>query len=59
MHADPAQGVVDPELKVHGTRGLFVCGASAFPTAGVANPTLTALALALRLAHHLASTPTA
>lgn len=59
MHADPAQGVVDPELKVHGTGGLFVCGASAFPTAGVANPTLTALALALRLAHHLASTPTA
>lgn len=53
MHSDPAQGVVDPDLKVHGTDNLFVCGASTFPTAGVVNPTLTAIALAHRLTDHL------
>jgi choline dehydrogenase-like flavoprotein len=32
---------------------LFVTGASVFPTAGFANPTLTVLAMAIRLADHL------
>jgi choline dehydrogenase-like flavoprotein len=53
MHADPEGGVVDPDLRVHGTRNLYVCGASVFPTSGALNPTLTALALTLRLADHL------
>lgn len=53
MHADPAQGVVDPNCRVHGIDNLYVAGSSVFPTGGYANPTLTAVALALRLADHL------
>jgi choline dehydrogenase-like flavoprotein len=53
MHPDPALGVVDGELRVHRMENLYVTGASVFPTAGVANPTLTVVALSLRLADHL------
>lgn len=53
MHPDPRAGVVDSELRVHGIENLYVTGASVFPTAGFANPTLTAIALTLRLADHL------
>lgn len=53
MHPDPEGGVVDADLKVHGAEGLHLCGASVFPTAGVANPTLVAMALARRLAARL------
>ena len=55
MHADPRLGVVDETLRVHAVENLFVVGSSVFPTAGAANPTLTAIALALRLADHLAA----
>lgn len=55
MHADPRQGVVDPDCKVHGLSNLYVAGSSVFPAAGISNPTLTIVALALRLAAHLAS----
>jgi choline dehydrogenase-like flavoprotein len=54
MHADPRWGVTDPQGRVHGTDNLFVAGGSLFPTSGYANPTLTIVALALRLADHLA-----
>lgn len=54
MHADPARGVVDANCKVHGLDNLFVAGASVFPTGGYANPTLSAVALGLRLAAFLA-----
>ena len=54
MHADPALGVVDADLRVHGTRNIYVVGSSVIPAAGFANPTLTDIALALRLADHLA-----
>lgn len=54
MSTDPAAGVVDPDLRVHGVDGLFVASSSVFPIAGYANPTLTIVALALRLADHLA-----
>jgi len=50
MHIDPCQGVVDENSRVHGVENLFVTGSSTFPTAGFANPTLTVVALALRLA---------
>jgi choline dehydrogenase-like flavoprotein len=53
MSADPSTGVVDENLKVHGTENLFIASASVFPTSSQAHPTLTILALAIRLAHHL------
>ena len=55
MHDDPAQGVVDAHCRVHGMSNLYVAGSSVFPTAGYANPTLTIVALALRLADRLAA----
>jgi choline dehydrogenase-like flavoprotein len=53
MHPDPKQGVVDANSKVHGLANLFVAGASVYPTGGAVNPTLTLVALTLRLADHL------
>ncbi|MBK5189260.1 MAG: hypothetical protein JJD97_13530 [Gemmatimonadaceae bacterium] len=55
MHDDPARGVADRNGRVHATENLYVAGASAFPTAGFANPVLTIVALAVRLARHLAT----
>ena len=48
-------GVVDQNGRVHDSTNLYVTGSSIFPTAGTAGPTLTILALASRLAGHLAS----
>jgi choline dehydrogenase-like flavoprotein len=53
MHRDPAQGVTDVNCGVHGVSNLYVAGSSVFPTCGHANPTLTVIALALRLTDHL------
>ena len=53
MHEDPKQGVVDPNGKVHGLANLHVAGAAVYPTGGAVNPTLTLVALALRLSDHL------
>ncbi len=53
MHNDPKQGVVDANLRVHGVSNLYVAGYSVFPTGGYINPTLTVLAMSLRLADHL------
>ena len=53
MHPDPKQGVVDVDCRVHGLANLSVAGAAVFPTAGAANPTLTLVALSLRLSDHL------
>lgn len=53
MHTNPHRGVVDADARVHGTKNLYVAGSSIFPTAGFANPTLTIVALAARLAKHL------
>ena len=53
MADDPREGVVDRNCAVHGMDNLYVAGSSVFPTAGHANPTLTILALALRLADRL------
>ena len=57
MHSDPRHGVVDADARVHGVANLFVAGSSVFPTGGFANPTLTIVALALRLAEHLDRQP--
>ena len=53
MHNDPKLGVVDENCKVHGTDNLFIAGSSVFPSSGFANPTLTLVSLALRLADHI------
>jgi choline dehydrogenase-like flavoprotein len=56
MHLDPKQGVVDENCRVHGMSNLFLAGSSVFPTSGHANPTLTIVALALRLADYVKRT---
>lgn len=53
MHDDPGHGVVDTDLKVHGISNLYIGSTSVFPTSGCANPTLTMMALCLRLADQL------
>jgi choline dehydrogenase-like flavoprotein len=53
MNADPTLGVVDGDCRVHSMHNLYVTGGSVFPTYGASNPTLTIIALALRLADHL------
>jgi len=53
MHIDERHGVVDANARVHGLSNLFVAGGSVFPTGGSAPPTLTIVALAVRLAAHL------
>jgi choline dehydrogenase-like flavoprotein len=53
MAASAKRGVVDADGAVFGVKGLYVTGPSVFPTGGDANPTLTTVALAIRLAHHL------
>lgn len=50
MSTDPSNGVVDGDCLVHGVSNLYVAGSSVFPTIGYANPTLTIVALALRIA---------
>ena len=49
MHPDPRRGVVDEHCRVHGVDNLFMAGCSVFPTGGYINPTLTIMALAIRL----------
>ena len=56
MSADPARGVVNADARVHTSDNLYVAGSSVFSTGGYANPTLTIVALALRLADHLRTT---
>lgn len=53
MSESPATGVVDSDCRVHSTDNLYVAGSAVFPTIGYANPTLTIVALAQRLAEHL------
>jgi choline dehydrogenase-like flavoprotein len=53
MSNDPKQGVVDSNCKVHGISNLYMAGASCFTTAGAPNPTLTTVALTLRLSDHI------
>lgn len=53
MHNDPKKGVVDANCTVHGIHNLHIAGSSCFTTAGAANPTLSLIALTLRLSKHL------
>jgi len=56
MSESPKSGVVDANCCVHGIANLYIASSSVFPTCGFANPTLTILALALRLADHIRTT---
>lgn len=53
MAKDPKDGVTDLDLRVHGTENIYVCSNAVFPTGAAVNPTLTLVALAMRLGDHL------
>ncbi len=53
MAVSPDDGIVNADARVHTVDNLYIAGCSIFPTSGFANPTLTIIALALRLADHL------
>jgi choline dehydrogenase-like flavoprotein len=55
MGRDPSTSVVDGQGRVHSAPNVYVAGGSVFPTCGNANPTLTIVALAIRLAEHLST----
>ncbi|MGO4441353.1 GMC family oxidoreductase [Rhizobium sp. RAF56] len=54
MGRNSVEGVVDGDLRVFDLTNAYIAGSSTFPTSSQANPTLTVVALSLRLAHHLA-----
>ncbi len=53
MHENPRLGVVDSQCQVHGIANLYIGSSAVFPTSARSNPTLTILALCLRLADRL------
>jgi choline dehydrogenase-like flavoprotein len=53
MGADVRASVVNPDCRVHTVENLFISGSATFPTSSQANPTLTIVAMSLRLAAHL------
>jgi choline dehydrogenase-like flavoprotein len=53
MGNDPRSSVVNADCRVHGINNLYVASAATFATSSQANPTLTVVALALRLADTL------
>ncbi len=55
MGTDVRTSVVDASCRVHGINPLFIASSSVFPTSSQANPTLTIVAMALRLARHVAA----
>ena len=57
MHDNPRNGVVDADCRVHGISNLFVAGSSVFPSVGSDLPTITIVAMPLRLAGRLEAAP--
>ncbi|NND32730.1 MAG: GMC family oxidoreductase [Saprospiraceae bacterium] len=53
MSDDPKTGVVDANCQVHGISNLYVAGAGCFATSAAPNPTLTLVALSIRLSDHV------
>ena len=56
MGPDPSSSVVDPQGRFHDVDNLYACDGSVFPTSSGYNPTLTIIAVALRIAHGIAGT---
>jgi choline dehydrogenase-like flavoprotein len=55
MAARPEDGVVDRNQRMFGVDNVYLADGSVLPTQGSANPALTIMALAARLANHLDS----
>jgi choline dehydrogenase-like flavoprotein len=53
MSDNPKEGVVDANCKVNNIANLYIAGSSCFATGGAQNPTLSIVALTLRLSDHL------
>ena len=53
MGTNASTSVVNTDLRLHSAPNVYLAGASVFPTSGCANPTLTIVALSIRLARHL------
>ncbi|MDB5870404.1 MAG: dependent oxidoreductase [Polaromonas sp.] len=53
MGLDARTSVVNADCQVHSVSNLFVAGSAVFPTSSQANPTLTLIALSLRLGNTL------
>ncbi|WP_149276889.1 FAD-dependent oxidoreductase [Pareuzebyella sediminis] len=53
MSDTPKKGVVDPNCQVHGISNLYVAGSGCYTTSGAPNPTLTLVALSLRLSDYI------
>ena len=56
MGASPSESVVNADCRVWALDNAYVAGSSLFPASGSANPTLSLVALAIRLGRHLAAT---
>ena len=53
MSDDSKKGVVNADCQVHGISNLYVAGSGCYATSGAPNPTLTLVALSLRLSDHV------
>ena len=56
MGTDPAVAVTRPDGRFHDLDNLYACDGSVFPTSSGYNPTLTIIAVALKIAHGIAGT---
>jgi choline dehydrogenase-like flavoprotein len=50
---DPNTSVTNSFLESHEVKNLYIASSGSFPTSGISNPTLTGVALALRMAHQI------
>lgn len=55
MGEDPTTSVVNPDGRFHDVDNLYACDGAIFPTSSGYNPTLTIIALALRIGHRMAA----
>lgn len=55
MSARANDGVVDPKGRVYGTKGLYVCDTSVFPSASGVNPMVTVMATSRGIARGIAA----